>query len=329
MKTAPLFRSVIAPIITAFLDLKRALGCQCVRETAVLAHLDHFLEARRATALTADQFAAWAATLASITARVRRDRMRIVRNLCLYQQRSDPDCFVPDPSGFPRAEPPRPPFIFSHKQIADLLHAAADLRPTHLSPLRAEVFRLAITLLYTAGLRQQELVRLTVSDYDRCQRTLHVRESKFHKSRLIALSTSAAAEVDRYLEARRRIPCADDAPLLANRYGPGQAYSCAGLVEGLRSLFRAVGIRDAARHLPRVHSLRHTHAVHVLLRWYRAGVDPQAKLPMLAASMGHVSVQSTAYYLSLLDPVVEEASVRFARHFRSVLDPAAEEEPHA
>ena len=325
MRTRPTFRSVIAPVITAFLDLKRALGCQYVRETAVLAQLDRFLETQQATALTADHFAAWAATLASITSRVRRDRMRIVRNLCLYQQRTDPDCFVPDPSGFPKAEPPRPPFIFSRSQIADLLRAASGLRPTHLSPLRAEVFRLAITLLYTAGLRQQELVRLTVSDYDPCQRALHVRESKFHKSRLTALSTSAAREVDRYLEARRRIPGADDAPLLANLYGPGQAYSCSGVVEGLRSLFRDVGIRDAMDRLPRVHSLRHTHAVHVLLRWYRAGVDPQSKLPMLAASMGHVSVKSTAYYLTLLDPVVEEASLRFAHHVRSVLDPAAEE----
>ena len=325
MTAVPTFRSVIASTITAFLDLKRALGCQCVRETAVLSDLDRCLAARRATALTVNHFAAWAATLAHITPRVRRDRMRIVRNLCLYQQRTDPDCFVPDPGGFPKAEPPRPPFIFSQSQIADLLRAATGLRPTHLSPLRAEVFRLAITLLYTAGLRQQELVRLTVPDYDPSQRTLHVRESKFHKSRLTALSTSAAHEAERYLEARQRIPCADGAPLLANLYGPGQAYSCAGIVEGLQSLFRAVGIRDAEGRLPRVHSLRHTHAVHVLLRWYRAGVDPQAKLPMLAASMGHVSVNSTAYYLTLLDPVVEEASVRFARHVRTVLDPPAEQ----
>ena len=93
----------------------------------------------------------------------------------------------------------------------------------------------------------------------------------------------------------------------------------------MQGLFRAVGIRDAAGRLPRVHSLRHTHAVHVLLRWYRAGVDPQAKLPILAASMGHVSVKSTAYYLTLLDPVVEEASARFARHVRDVLAPVSEE----
>lgn len=329
MRAEPTLRSVIAPAITGFLNLKRALGCQYARETALLADLDRFLDGRRATALNADHFAAWTATLARLTPRVRADYMRVVRNLSLYQQRTDPDCFVPDPRGFPKAEPPRPPFIFGKSQIAELLRAAAGLQPTTRSPLRAEVFRLAITLLYAAGLRRRELVRLTVNDYDPCQRTLHVRESKFHKSRITALSASAVHEVDRYLQARGRIPYADDAPLLANLYGPGQAYTGDGLAEGLQRLFRAVGIRDAAGRVPRVHSIRHTHAVHVLLGWYRVGVDPQAKLPVLSASMGHVSIASTAYYLTLLDPVVEEASARFARYARNVLDPAAGEVSHA
>ena len=36
-------------------------------------------------------------------------------------------------------------------------------------------------------------------------------------------------------------------------------------------------------------------------------------MPALSIAMGHVSVVSTAYYLSLLDPVAEAASERFER----------------
>ena len=321
MTPAAGFQSALGPAIAAYIDLKRALGRQFRNEAAVLQHLDCFLSARNAGDLTAEGFAAWALTLGRLTPTVRRQRMLVVRNLCLYLRRTDPLCFLPDTDGFPALAPPRRPFLFSRQQVLTLLRQAAKLRPTAGSPLRAEVYRLAVVLLYTAGLRRGELLRLAIGDYDPRQRTLLVRDSKFHKSRLIALSDSAAQEVERYLAARRSLPHAPDAPLLANCHGGRQGYSGSGLAYGLRSLFRAANIRTPSGDLPRGHDMRHTHATHVLLRWYRAGVDPQAKLPALATSMGHVSPVSTAYYLTLLDPVIESAADRFARHARPLLAP--------
>ena len=197
------------------------------------------------------------------------------------------------------------------------------LRASVGSPLRPEVYRLAIVLLYTAGLRRGELIRLVIGDYDPAQRTLLVRVSKFHKSRVVALSQDASREVDHFLVARRQLPHAHDAPLLVNCQGEQEAFSGAGMAAGLRDLFRAAGVRTAAGGLPRVHDLRLTHAVHVLLCWYRAGVDVQSRLPMLATAMGHVSVASTAYYLSWLEPVAEAASERFCRHVQSIFAPAS------
>ena len=43
--------------------------------------------------------------------------------------------------------------------------------------------------------------------------------------------------------------------------------------------------------------------MHALLRWYRAGVDVQAKLPFLSTYMGHVSMVSTEHYLHFIEPV--------------------------
>ena len=126
---------------------------------------------------------------------------------------------------------------------------------------------------------------------------------------------------DHYLTARRQLPLAVDGPLLVNSLGQQQAYTGAGLAQGLRRLFRAAEVRTAAGELPRVHDLRHTHAVHVLLRWYHAGIDVQSQLPTLATAMGHVSVVSTAYYLSWLEPVAEAANERFLRHVQSIFGP--------
>ena len=316
------FRSALGPTIASYLALKQALGRQYRIETRVLTDLDRFLMTQCADTLTATDFASWALTLVHLTPTVRRSRMRIVRNLCLYRQRTDRNCFVPDPTSFPTPSAPRRPFIFSEEQIRALLREASILGSSVGSPLRSEVYRLAIVLLYTAGLRRGELIRLVIGDYDPVQGTLLVRVSKFHKSRVVALSQDATREVDHYLLARRQLPHAHDAPLLVNRHGAQPSFTGAGLADGLRRLFRAAGVRTATGGLPRVHDLRHTYAVHVLLHWYRTGADVQSRLPMLATAMGHVSVASTAYYLNWLEPVAEAASERFCRHVQSIFAPA-------
>jgi len=158
-----------------------------------------------------------------------------------------------------------------------------------------------------------------ISDYDAHEQALLVRRSKFHKSRVVALSTSTAVEMERYLRARRRLPHGVDAPLLVSNHGGLTAYSGAAVGVAMHHLFRIADIRTSDGRIPRTHDLRHTYAVHALLRWYRAGVDVQAKLPALAIAMGHVSIASTAYYLALLEPVAEAASARFARHSRRII----------
>jgi integrase len=310
------WRSRLGRRIATYLAIKKSLGRRFFSETYVFAHLDRFLAERRAAVLTPEIFAAWIHSFDHVSPTVKRTRMRIVRNFCLYLRRSVRACFVPDSSGFPDPHTPRPPHIFSHEQIVQLLRVATELPARSTSLLRAPVFRLAIVLLYTLGLRRGEVVRLVMSDYDPLEQTLLVRASKFHKSRLVALSRTAADELERYLRARRRLPHRADAPLLVSNYHGPRAYSGASFGLAMRSLFRLADVRMPDGQFPRVHDLRHTYAVHALLRWYRDGVDVQSKLPALATAMGHVSVVSTAYYLSLLEPVAEAASARFDRHWR-------------
>ena len=176
------FQSCLAPAVTAWLALRRALGRGTRTETCVLADIDRFLAEREAPSLSATGFDDWALTLARLAPATRRNYMRIARNLCLYRRRTSPDCFVPAPDSFPTPAPPRPPFIFSEDQIRSLLQAAGRLPATTLSPLQPAVYRLTVTLAYTAGLRRRELVRLTIGCFDPSQRTLRIEQSKFHKN---------------------------------------------------------------------------------------------------------------------------------------------------
>ena len=315
--------SVLHPVINRYLELKQALGRGYTAERAVLVFLDHFLAQSGAADLTAESFSHWCQAQRHLTSGVLRNRMRIVRNLCLYRQRTEAGCFVPDIRLFPFPHQPIQPYIFTEADIIRLLRAADKLERSPRSPLRPEAFRLAIVLLYTTGLRRGELVGLTIGDYDAQAQTLLVRASKFHKSRYLPVSFDTAQEIDRYLQARRNhlSSLLPDEPLVWNGYGKG--YTGSGIWQGIRELLRTAGIRTPEGRLPRTHDLRHAFALSALLRWYRAGADVQAKLPLLATYMGHVSIASTEYYLHFIDQLASASSARFAASYGALVTPAS------
>lgn len=325
MKPHDEFSSALAPVIARYVGVKRALGRGFDVAHHHLTKLDRFLAGSHAPDLSRETFADWCSTLEHLTAGTRRNRMRIVYHLCLFRRRSEPGCFVPDPGQFPPPQPRCGPHIFTKGEIARLLIATQGLSPNAPSPLQMQVARLAVVLLYTTGLRRGELVRLTLGDYGAAEQVLVIRESKFHKSRLVPLSDDAVREMGKYLQDRRRqgFPCGAEAPLLVNRHGGLTSYTGAGLATLMRKLFRQAGIRTAAGRQPRVHDLRFTFAVHALLRWYRTGIDIQARLPALTTYMGHGSIASTQYYLTFVDDLAQAANERFERHCARFLQSAA------
>jgi len=249
--------------------------------------------------------------------------MQVVRNFCLYRRRTDPTCFVPDSALFPLRHQSVRPYIFSEFEIAQLLGVTRSLQRTRQMPICPETFHLGIVLLYTTGLRRGELVRLTIGDYNPDERTLLIRGTKFHKSRLIPVAADVSQELGNYLQARRRysLPTCSNAPMLWNGQRGFHGYTGPGFAHKLRDIIKASGIRKNDGRPPRVHDIRWTFAVQALLRWYRSGVNVQAKLPLLATYMGHVSIASTHYYLPLIESLSMAATDLFAKRYGKLIEP--------
>jgi integrase len=307
--------------IAAYLERQRALGRGYRAEENVLASLRNCVASGGQHDLDLATFERWCTTHASLCGNVRRNKQRIVRNFCLYRQRSEPACFVPDPNRFPRPHPHQAPVIVAPQDIARMLAAARQVRPTPDSPLRPHVLRLATVLLYSAGLRRGELLGLRLADANSEAGVLRIRESKFHKSRWVPLSADATAELREYLHRRvqpQRCSASTD-PLLCHGIRHSHGYSGTGLSCGLHELIEAAQVRGWDGRRPRVHDLRHSFAVQCLLRWYRQGTDVQSQLPKLAMYMGHVSIASTAYYLRWVPELAQAASDRFEARFGQLL----------
>lgn len=325
MKIPYSFSSSIGPIIIRYITLKQSLGRKYTAEYKILKDLDTFLGSHQID-LTAKSFSEWCYTKSHLNFTVQRKRMQVARNFCLYRKRTEPSCFIPDPLQFPKAIQPAQVHIFTPIEIVRLLDATKLLKPNARSPLRKENFRLALILLYTSGLRSGELIRLTIGDYNAKEHMILIRESKFHKSRIIPLSKDGWTELEAYLKMRksRRFPHSADSPLMWNAYGKTGSYNENALRRTFRPVFGMLNIRNVNGQLPRLHDLRHTMAVHALLRWYQEGLNVQAKLPFLSIYMGHVSIVSTEYYLQLIEESVGFASERFAKHYSKLISPSEE-----
>jgi integrase len=310
-------RSRLAYWITRFVNHKRALGFSYQGPEFILRALCRHVERCGYSDLNAQGFESWMATYQNHHPNTRSKWYSTVRYFCLYRRRREPDCFLPAADGVPKRQPIPIPVIVEPEQIARMLPLTSARLPANNSPLRAPALRLAIVLLYTCGLRIGELIRLTLGDIEDAGTVLSIRDSKFHKSRLVPLSVSAARELKIYLQQREAVSAMQsDGPLLCNRTGGRfHRYSHPGLYKAIVQLFKEAGVRDEQGRRPRVHDLRHSFAVQVLLRWYREGADVQVELPKLAIFMGHVSIHYTAYYLHWVPAVRELASRRFEQQF--------------
>lgn len=220
---------------------------------------------------------------------------------------------LPEPA--PRIRNSFQPHIYSLAELQQLLDAT-EILVHNRRPLRPETFRTLLLLLYAAGLRPGEGLRLRLCDTDLAGRVLTIWNTKFSKSRLVPIGTSLCEALRAYRQARLHLPRSDGDRSSLFPCGRGGALSYAQLYRAFVRLREHVGIVHPpdARWQPRLHDLRHTFAVHRLVAWYREGVDVQARLPWLATYLGHAGLAGTQAYLTMTPELLAEASLRFQRY---------------
>ena len=215
----------------------------------------------------------------------------------------------------PRIERSFRPYIYSHDELGRLLEAIPR-EQSRRRLLEPETLRTTLLLLYGAGLRAGEALRLRPCDVNLQDRVLSVWNTKFFKSRLIPIGAGLAATLAHYTQRRQPVRPPDEHPPSFFTTRTGKTIRLGLLEAAFVRLRERAGIRRPStdRWQPRLHDLRATFAVHRLVAWYREGVDLQTRLPLLATYLGHVNVSGTQAYLPMTHELLAEASRRFERY---------------
>ncbi len=221
----------------------------------------------------------------------------------------------PLPILLPTRPEPFVPYLYTRGELGRLLEGTSKFQRNHVK-LEAHTLRAILLLLYGAGLRVSEALRLTLGDVNLDQSLIVIRQTKFRKTRLVPLGDQLNLVMAQYAARRKKDghPQTDEGPffVLRSRAAVGRDTLEAAFAR-LRS-FAEVCRTDGARYQPRLHDLRHTFASNRLLAWYREGEDVQKLLPHLATYMGHVEIASTQAYLTITPELLQEASMRFERY---------------
>ncbi|HUT57375.1 MAG TPA: tyrosine-type recombinase/integrase [Phycisphaerae bacterium] len=311
--------------LRAYLRLHRAVGKNYKLNEGALGTLDRFLRSQAVASVgdvTPEVIRRWTDQMTCGPVR-RLQMVRMARRF--FEHLLAAEVIVQNPLGAGMGYDERAPktsfrpFIFTQQQMAAILDAAKRLPRNHLFPLRPQVSHTLIAMLYVLGLRVGEACRLRLRDVDLDRGILLIRQTKFHKSRMVPFGPRMGDLLRRYLDARHTVlqPVKDEDPLFVALWRKPLAQTTLGPI--FRHLLTAVGItRKKGRCGPRLHDLRHAFAVHRLLRWYREGADVQSRLMGLSTFMGHVEIRSTEIYLTITADLLKEANDRFHRRFGHV-----------
>jgi integrase/recombinase XerD len=294
-----------------YLAVRRALGFRLKEQARELHNFVDFAEEEKASFITRDLALRWATQSPHAQPVSWAIRLGFVRRFAEYRSATDLRTEIPPPGFLPHRYRRKPPYVYSEEEIQKLIEAAKQLR----SPrgLRATTFSTLFGLLAVVGMRISECLTLDQQDVDLAEGILHIRHSKFGKSRLVPLHPSTRDVLKHYATLRDRTfqRPKDTSFFVSER---GKRLSGSYVHDTFLKLSRRIGLRGPrARHGPRIHDLRHGFAIRTLLQLYRKGADVERALPVLATYLGHVGVASTYWYLTATPELLRLASGRLDR----------------
>jgi integrase/recombinase XerD len=281
--------------LEAYIALESALGFSLRARESLLRDFVAFVEVSGIRGLISAQIALdWACSASEhcgISGKA--SRLSIARRFLFYLSAVIPGIEVPSATLLARPRRQKP-FLFSAEEISLLLKAASSLGPQ--ASLRPHTLSTLLGLLASSGLRASEALNLTIRDVllNLDPPRLDIRQTKFHKSRLVPIHETVANKLHQYAELRRRLNYdgLSDYFFVSEQ---GRRIRYMAIYNTFQKLVSSLGIeaKDGSRK-PSLHSLRHGFAVDRLRTWYQQGVDVRAHLPQLSVYLGHLEPAHTS-----------------------------------
>jgi integrase len=276
--------------LVRYVNLHRSMGFKFRVQHSLLSNFIRFAEAHDDQHVYSHRVLEWA--ISAPSPHQRRNRLLTVRRFALAMHAEDPRHQVPPAEAFGAGLFERKaPHLYSEDDIARLMHAAALLQPA--GSIRPLMYETLFGLLAATGMRIAEALCLRLGDVT--ADGLIIRQTKFHKSRLLPLHETTWRALNAYLAARMSLGTLDGSLFVSNT---GKAPSYNTVMAIFLRLARSIGLRGGpGQRGPRIHDLRHTFAVRSLEQCEHDRGAVNRHIVALSTYLGHAHVTDTYWYL--------------------------------
>jgi integrase/recombinase XerD len=280
---------MLSNAVNTYLSVRRAVGFKLETVEGYLRSYANFATARGDIRVVSNTAIEWAG-LATLQNQ-RANRLNVLIRFARFARAEDSCHEIPPANIFCGRRYRRTPYIFTDEEVQRLMLHSARLGPP--GTLRPHTYSTVFGLLASTGLRISEALSLRFDDVT--PEGLVIRETKFRKSRLVALHETAALALRHYLLRRGKFANCDDHVFVSCRGGK-LSYKIAATT--FQEVLKAAGVQGKPNGpKPRLHDFRHRFAVKAL----QACPDGRDRVTrhMLALStyMGHACLRSTYWYL--------------------------------
>ena len=179
-------------------------------------------------------------------------------------------------------------------------------------------------LLYTSGLRQQEVRMIKCSDVNLKTGRIRICESKGWKERIIFVRDDMLELLCRYDKKIKDIYPNREYFFVNSK---GNRIGRTTLGTWFHLFWDNLPVAKQVKgNPPRIHDFRHTFAVHKINEWVKNGENVEALMPYLSEYMGHTYFFSTDYYLQLSEDFYPEFNKRMHEVNKKIISEVSENE---
>lgn len=294
--------------VERYVAIKRGLGYKFYDQAQKLRKYAAFAEAAGDTYTSASRMIEWAGAAPSVQSS--REWLRAVRHFAISMHAEDDRNEIPPRDAFGWGKRPRPrPHILLVADIERIMQAALSLPPV--ASITPYTYHYLIGLLAATGMRVSEAVALLESDLTKDG--LLIRETKFHKSRLVPIHPTTRKALSEYLTLRRRIGGPDPHLFVTST---GEPPDHASVTRAFVKLARKLGVRNPEGRGARLHDLRHSFAVRSLEQCGDGRADIHRHMLALSTYLGHACVTDTYWYLEATPVLKRQIADTAAAAFR-------------